>query len=86
MWSTIPTPCRAPISATRLEQLDEPEALAVQRDGHARLELDLDRLGLVGRLLGPRDELEDVVLRARSSRSSIQRPSLERPHRLSSIE
>ncbi len=44
------------------EQGDETEALAVQADGHAMLELDLDDLGLVGRELGPRDELEDVVL------------------------
>src|SRR3954471_13047751 len=70
-WSTIPTPWRQPISAARwaparlgrpFEQLDDAEALAVERDRHAALELDLDDLGLVRRVLGPRHELEDVVL------------------------
>ena len=45
-----------------LDQVDEPEPLAVERDRHARLERDLDRLRLVGRELGPGDELEDVVV------------------------
>src|SRR5215216_6191399 len=48
MWSTIPTPWRHPIS--------------VEPDRHAALELDRDHLGLVGRQLRPRDELEDVVV------------------------
>ena len=62
MWSTIPTPWRAPAGRGALEQLDQPEPLAVQRHRHAALELDGHDLGLVGGLLGPRDELEDVVL------------------------
>ena len=45
------------------EQLDEPQALAVQADRHAALELDRDRLRLVRGLLGTCHELEDVVLR-----------------------
>ena len=45
-----------------LDQLDRPEPLAVERDRHAGLELDLDDLPLVGRELRPRDELEDVVV------------------------
>ena len=44
------------------EQVDEAEALAVERDRQAGLEADRDRLGLVWCLLGPGDELEDVVL------------------------
>ena len=44
------------------DQLHELQALAVQGDGHAPLELDLHDLGLVGRALGGRDELEDVLL------------------------
>ena len=44
------------------DQLHEPEALAVDRHRHAPLEAELDRLRLVGRLLGAGDELEDVVL------------------------
>ena len=62
MWSTIPTPWRQPISADPFEQVDQAEPLAVEADRHPRLELDGDRLRLVGRLLGPGDELEDVVL------------------------
>ncbi len=62
MWSTIPTPWRAPIAAAAFDQLDEAERLAVEGDRHAALEAELHRLGLVGRLLGPGDELEDVVL------------------------
>ena len=62
MWSTIPTPWRAAISAARFDQLHELQALPVQRDGHAALEADADGLGLVGGLLGAGDELEDVVL------------------------
>ena len=69
-----------------LEQLDEPEPLAVDRHRAAGLEADPDELGLVGRILGRRDELEDVVGRWARSRSSIERPSEERPQRLSSIE
>ena len=42
-------------------QLDRTEGLSVDRDRHAALEADADVLGLVGRLLGPRHELEDVV-------------------------
>ena len=45
-----------------LEQLDEAEPLAVERDRHARARTRPRRLGLVGRLLGPRHELEDVVV------------------------
>jgi hypothetical protein len=48
MWSTMPTPWRKPLS--------------VERDGHALLEGDLDRLPLVGSELGARHELEDVVV------------------------
>ncbi len=44
------------------DQLDEAEALAVERDRDATLEAQLDLLGLVWRLLGPRHELEDVVV------------------------
>ena len=45
-----------------LEQLDDPQALAVERHRHAALEADRDDLGLVGRELGPGHELEDVVV------------------------
>ncbi len=62
MWSTIPTPWRQPIAAARLEQLDQPEPLAVERDREAGLEADGDGLGLVRRLLGPGHQLEDVVV------------------------
>ena len=40
-----------------LDQLDQSEALAVERDRPAGLEPDPDQLGLVGRELGPGDEL-----------------------------
>jgi hypothetical protein len=49
--------------AGALEQVDELEPLAVQRHRHAPLEGDDDVLVLVGRLLGPGHELEDVVAR-----------------------
>ena len=62
MWSTIPTPWRQPISAARFEQLDDAEPLAVEGDRDPGLELDRHRLRLVGRQLGPGDQLEDVVL------------------------
>jgi hypothetical protein len=45
-----------------LQQRDELHPLAVHRDRHALLEGDVDRLRLVGRPLGRRDELEDVVV------------------------
>ena len=45
------------------QQLHELEALAVQRDRHAALEAHLHHLGLIGRILGARHQLEDVVLR-----------------------
>ena len=51
-----------------------PSALAVQRDGHAALEADHHVLGLVGRLLRPRDELEHVV--ARRLLEVLDRPAL----------
>ena len=63
MWSTIPTPCRHADLGGPVDQVHEPEPLAVQRDRHAALELDLHHLRLVGRQLGPRHELEDVVVR-----------------------
>ncbi len=80
-----PDPVAAADLRRLFEQVDQPEALAVERDRQAGLEADGDDLGLVGRLLGPGDELEDVVLGS-VVRSSIQRPSEERPQRLSSIE
>ena len=43
MWSTIPTPWRQPISARAVDQLDEAEPLAVERDRHARLEAERPR-------------------------------------------
>ena len=62
MWSTIPTPWRQPISAALSSSSTRPQALAVEGDRQAGLEADRHRLRLVGRLLGPGDELEDVVL------------------------
>ena len=62
IWSTIPTPWRAPISPSSLDQMDQTEPLAVERHRNAPLEPDLNGLGLIGRLLGPGDELEDVVV------------------------
>ena len=62
MWSTMPDAVAAADLGDALEQLDEAEALAVEADRHAALELDLHGLRLVGRLLGRRDELEDVVV------------------------
>ena len=63
MWSTIPTPWRAPTSAAAFEQLDELRAARRRaRPGRPRSNSTVDRLGLVGRLLGAGDELEDVVL------------------------
>ena len=63
MWSTMPTPWRQPTSAARFEQLDQAEPLAVERDRHARPRTRPSTVcGLVGRLLGAGDELEDVVL------------------------
>ena len=62
MWSTIPTPCRQPISAARSIRSASAMPLAVQRHRHAALERHLDHLRLVRRELRPRDELEDVVV------------------------
>src|SRR5207248_3441150 len=45
-----------------LEQLDQPQPLAVQPDRNAALELDPDHLGLVGGVLRAGDQLEHVVL------------------------
>ena len=70
----------------RFDQLHEPQALAVQRDGHAALELELDHLGLVGRLARGGVTSWKTSSSGAWSRSSIQRPSEERPQRLSSIE
>ena len=58
-----PDPVAAAELGRPLEQLDQPEALAVERDRAPALEADPDQLGLVGRLLGAGDELEDVVAR-----------------------
>ena len=44
------------------DQLDRPQALAVQRHRHALLEGQLEGLRLVRRFLGAGDELEDVVV------------------------
>ena len=49
MWSTMPTPWRAADLRAALDQLHQPEPLAVERHRAAALELDLDRLRLVGR-------------------------------------
>ena len=62
MWSTMPTPWRQPISAARSSSSTRPSRSPFKRDRDAGLELDRDRLGLVGRLLGAGDQLEDVVL------------------------
>ena len=43
------------------DQVDQAEPLAVEGDRQPRLEADRHDLGLVGRLLGPGDQLEDVV-------------------------
>ena len=63
MWSTMPAAVPGADLARALEQLDQPEPLAVQRHRHSVLEPDHHVLGLVRRLLGPGDELEDVVAR-----------------------
>ena len=62
MWSTIPTPWRAPISPARSISATGANRAPFERDRHAALELDLDDLRLVRRLLGTGDELEHVVL------------------------
>ena len=62
MWSTIPTPWRQPISAARSSSSTRPSRSPFEADRDAGLELDRHRLRLVGRQLGPGDELEDVVL------------------------
>src|SRR3954447_7896062 len=62
MWSTIPTPWRMPISAARSISSTSPGRSPASATRPARLELDGHDLGLVGRQLRPRDELEDVVV------------------------
>ena len=62
MWSTIPTPCSQPMSATRSSSATRLHALAVDRHRNAALEADPHDPRLVGRALGRRDELEDVVV------------------------
>ena len=86
MWSTMPTPWRAADLRAALQQLDQPEPLAVERDRPPGLEADPQQLRLVGRLLGPGDELEDVVGGGLAPGPRSRRPSEERPQRLSSIE
>ena len=61
MWSTIPTPWRAPTSAARSISSTGPSCSPSIETGTPALEADPDQLGLVGGLLGPGDELEDVV-------------------------
>jgi hypothetical protein len=72
--------------ADPLDQRRQLQALAVQRDRQAALELELDPLRLVGRQ--PRGGVTSWKTSSSGAwpRSSIQRPSDERPHRLSSIE
>ena len=48
--------------ADALDQLDERQALAVERHRQAALELQLDPLRLIGRAARRRDQLEDVVV------------------------
>ena len=61
MWSTMPDPVALPGARGALQQLDQLEPLSVERDRPPCLEADRDRLRLVRRLLGPGDELEDLV-------------------------
>ena len=63
MWSTMPTPWRQPISAARSSSSTRPSRSPFERRParRPRTRPSTD-LGLVGRLLGPGDELEDVVL------------------------
>ena len=62
MWSTIPTPWRQPISAARSSSSTRPSRSPSSATGTPASNSTVDRLGLVGRLLGAGDELEDVVL------------------------
>ena len=62
MWSTIPQPCWHPQLGRPFEQVDQAEPLAVDRHRQPRLEADRHDLRLVGGVLGPGDQLEDVVL------------------------
>ena len=73
MWSTIPTPCASADLGRALDQLDEPEPLAVDRDRAAAPRSRPARArARPGASLGPGDELEDVVGRRlrRGPRSS----------------
>ena len=80
-----PDPVAAADLGRALEQLDEAEPLAVERDRHARLELDVDVSASSGASSGRVTSWKTSSSGA-WSRSSIQRPSEERPQRLSSIE
>ena len=62
MWSTIPTPWRQPISAARSSSSTRPRRSPSSETGRPASNPSRHRLGLVGRLLGPADQLEDVVL------------------------
>ena len=63
MWSTIPTPWRAPISAARSSSVDQSEPLAVRAPPAPRARTPTVTIsGSSGRLLGPGHELEHVVL------------------------
>jgi hypothetical protein len=68
-----------------LKQRHELHPLPVEGDRHAALERDVDDLRLVGRALGRLTSWKTSSSGA-CDRSSIQRPSDERPQRLSSIE
>ena len=62
MWSTIPTPCLQPSSAARSISSASGSRSPSSATGTPRSNEIVDDLRLVGRELGPRDELEDVVV------------------------
>ena len=80
-----PYPVARPDLGRPLEELDQAERSPSSETGQPPSNPTRDGLRLVGSLLRPGDELEDVVGR-RLVRSSIVLPSEERPQRLSSIE
>ena len=85
MWSTIPTPCRMPSSAARSSSSTSPRRSPSSATGTPRSKLTSTTCGSSGASSGRVTSWKTSSSGA-CERSSIQLPSEERPHRLSSIE
>ena len=86
MWSTIPTPWRHADLGGALDQLDQPEPLAVERHRHAAPRTRPRPPAASSGASSGRVTSWKTSSSGACERSSIHLPSDERPQRLSSIE